>query len=272
MLDYFLPLYVSTTFQVINSLLRAPPQDLGRSIEVDVVRTRQGALKTRASIATFLAAVQAQTLAFSYQSNSTRLQVVINTFAFTGVLLDVIGAFLALQASTLVETYIDYIERLNHIVSQHDFADLQEVINSMQRPLSSSILALDPMQVVFVTEVRANLVKEIRIRSKKGDEIEAGLRTSDLRNGEASHSADPQSFLHDTLEAGRLVYTFNIASDAASVATRLGIVCFLVSVVCFARDTQPPAVWISAITVSSCATILPVFKTVFRTLFRSYFT
>lgn len=50
MLDYFLPLQVSTVFQVFNSMLRAPREDLGRSLEVDVVMMLQGPLKTQASI------------------------------------------------------------------------------------------------------------------------------------------------------------------------------------------------------------------------------
>jgi len=272
MLEYFLPLQVSTVFQLLNSMLRSPPEDLGRSIEVEVVMTRQGPLKTQASIATFLAAVQAQTLAFSIQDNSTRLKIAINAFAFTGVLLDVVAAFLALQASTLVESYIDCMDNLFRAVMRYTPAELAQVHASLQQTLSPSILAMDPVHVIFVKEVRAHLLRRIHIRMMKREEIEAGLREEGLGHDGTPPPADTQRLPRDTLEAGRLVYTLNIASDAASVSTRWGIICFLVSVICLAKDTQPPAVWIPAITVCSCATTLPVLKTVFRTVFRSHFS
>lgn len=131
---------------------------------------------------------------------------------------------------------------------------------------------MDPVHVIFVKEVRAQLLKRIHIRMLKGEEVEAGLREDDLDHNGVSRPADIQRMAHDTLEAGRLVYTFNIASDAASVSTRWGIICFLASVICLAKDTQPPGVWIPAIAVCSCVTTLPVLKTVFRTVFRSHFS
>ncbi|KAJ7792233.1 hypothetical protein B0H14DRAFT_171784 [Mycena olivaceomarginata] len=59
-----------------------------------------GALTAEATVATFLAAVQAQLIALSYQDNSTRLKVATNALGFSGLLLDVITACLALLASS----------------------------------------------------------------------------------------------------------------------------------------------------------------------------
>lgn len=206
-------------------------------------------------------------LAFSIQNNSTRLQIAINAFAFTGILLDVVAAFLALQAATFAQSYVDCMDNLFRAVSRYTPAELSQVHASLQEELSPSILAMDPVHVIFVKEVRTYLLRRIHVRMVKGEEIEAGMR----EDGDL-HSADTQRLPRDTLEAGRLVYTLNIASDAASVSTRWGIICFLVSVICLAKDTQPPAVWIPAVTVCSCATTLPVFKTIFRTVFRSHFS
>ncbi|KAJ3852479.1 hypothetical protein EV368DRAFT_82499 [Lentinula lateritia] len=65
-------------------------------------KNQVGRLSSEATIATFLAAVQSQIIAISYQDNSTNIQIATNALGFAGVLLDVITAFLALLASAIL--------------------------------------------------------------------------------------------------------------------------------------------------------------------------
>ncbi|KAJ7635466.1 hypothetical protein DFH06DRAFT_1479129 [Mycena polygramma] len=72
-------------------------------------------LNSKASTATFLAAVQSQIIAISYQNNSTAFPVATNVFGFLGVLSDVIAACLALLGSTILQRHITVVEKeLDH--------------------------------------------------------------------------------------------------------------------------------------------------------------
>ncbi|KAJ7846065.1 hypothetical protein B0H14DRAFT_964002 [Mycena olivaceomarginata] len=68
-------------------------------------------LTSEATIATFLAAIQAQLVAISYQDNSTRLKVATNALGFAGLLIDVISACLALLASNILQRHIAIVEK-----------------------------------------------------------------------------------------------------------------------------------------------------------------
>ncbi|KAJ7789921.1 hypothetical protein B0H14DRAFT_229198 [Mycena olivaceomarginata] len=70
-----------------------------------------GALTSEATIATFLAAIQAQLVAISYQDNSTRLKVATNALGFAGLLMGVISACLALLASNILQRHIAIVDK-----------------------------------------------------------------------------------------------------------------------------------------------------------------
>ncbi|KAJ7326202.1 hypothetical protein DFH08DRAFT_885051, partial [Mycena albidolilacea] len=61
--------------------------------------------------ATFLAAIQAQLVATSYQDNSTRLKVATNALGFAGLLMGVISACLALLASNILQRHIAIVDK-----------------------------------------------------------------------------------------------------------------------------------------------------------------
>ncbi|KAJ7226223.1 hypothetical protein C8J57DRAFT_1731127 [Mycena rebaudengoi] len=114
----------------ILELLREPEMDW------DAVKDRIGGLNSEATIATFLAAVQAQVLALSYQDNSTGVKVATNALGFAGVLLDVLTACLALLASTLLQRHTAIVERQLALIedtSPERLAEIRKVLNALPR-------------------------------------------------------------------------------------------------------------------------------------------
>jgi hypothetical protein len=197
--------------------------------------------------------VQVQTLSFSIQNNSTHLQTTINAFAFTGVIFNVVGAFLALLSSTLFQTNIDRVDHFHDVVSSYTLDEMHQVIQSRpNRPGSPRDFWVEIM--------------------KRIDEEQNGGHS----NPEASMPSDlcgrpdiipPSKFFPEVEAAAQKLNVASSMGDAAGTATLSGILCFLVSVVCLAKATQLPAVWIPATTACLCIIILPVLNSLLA-LFR----
>ena len=117
-------------------------------------------LSTRLDQATFLATVQAQILSFSIQDSSTPLHVLINIFAFTGIFIDVVGAFMALLASTLIQANTDQMDRLLNAVSAYTIEELQVAVASLPRALPA-----------YESVMERDFVMEIMIRTEKLQEL-----------------------------------------------------------------------------------------------------
>jgi len=192
--------------------------------------------------------VQAQTLSFSIQNNSTHLLITTNAFAFTGVIFDVVGAFLALLSSTQGQAHTDRIDILYDELSSYAADELIENVKVIIEYLGP---APRPSLLVYDFLVKANTRVE-NLGMQGGDRSQLGA------NGIDSQLRPRRSGALQVVESAEKIVTLGMIGDAAGIATVLGILCFLISVVCLAKATQPPSVWIPAIAASSCIVILPV--------------
>ncbi len=76
--------------------------------------------------------------------------------------------------------------------------------------------------------------------------------------GVCGYTLNPSDLHQQVRDACNMILIFNHVGDAAGTATLFGILCFLISVVCLATATQPPAVWIPTVIASLCIFILPL--------------
>ena len=120
---------------------------------------------------------------------------------------------------------------------QYDEDDLKEVNDFLWEPSISFLEWAFWMDVLGQT-------RGTKIESKKGDVYGYALK--------------PGILCQQVRDACDRILMFNIVGDAAGTATLFGILCFLISVVCLATASQPPAVWIPAIIAALCVVILPL--------------
>ncbi|KAJ7912269.1 hypothetical protein B0H13DRAFT_1875071 [Mycena leptocephala] len=176
--------------------------------------------------ATFLAAVQSQIVALSYQENSTRLRMATNVLGFAGVLLDIIAACFALLASTILQTYIAVVEKQIDAIEDASPAQIASL-----RPLPRTVSAdVSRRALAQIKERRAALERLLTDGHDSGDNIPLINRTS-----------KPAELLDAIPESWKQIRSAVPLGAAAGSAMFLGI---LASVECLAISTQPPAVWI----------------------------
>jgi hypothetical protein len=207
--------------------------------------------------------VQAQTLSFSVQNNSTLLQTVTNAFAFTGLVLDVVAAFLGLQFSTLLESELKLMDRLLDDISEYTPEQLAEVIDAFSKIGRRS--PTDPGMTAVIRELRKRAEKLIPVQRA---EAETYPSRGDGQ-GCQSHSLDcvelrglPQVVAGITTNLHWMTYL----GTTVRITMVLGILCFFLSVVCLAKATQPLVIWIATIIASSCVIALPLFSQTFALL------
>jgi hypothetical protein len=206
--------------------------------------------------------VQGQTLAFSIQDNSTPLKTAINAFGFAGVLIDVVSAFLALLSSTFVQSSIDRMDQLRDVLAGYTFDQLKELLEWEQ---FKDVVPKTRMERQFLLEAHIR-IQNFQEKSDSGIELATTPQTLGAQRDVVIESIRPRHFVIEMRKAGERIVTFSIIGDAAGTAMLLGIICFLVSLVCLATDTQPPAVWISAIVACSCIVILPASNCLLATI------
>ena len=246
------------------SILRASGYRLHQPLQLAQAKTQIASWKTKAAIvgsvqicrfiviadlvdqATFLAAVQTQTLSFSIQNNSTHLLIATNTFAFTSVILDVVGAFLAIQSSMLGQAHTDRIDSLHDELLGCTAEELRPVIIQLRQFLRERrAMTTHSLVYHFLMKAIMHLEKLGRDPSQSGPNgIDNQLRLA------------PN--LTDVIESAETIVRVSTVGEAAEIATRLGILCFLASVMCLAIATQPPSVWILAVAAYSCIITLPM--------------
>lgn len=78
----------------------------------------------------------------------------------------------------------------------------------------------------------------------------------ELTGQQSSDSCAFCATLHESVQ--KIIALDIIIGDAAGATTFFGIICFLLSVVCLTKATQPPSVWISAIVACSCIVMVPL--------------
>ncbi|KAJ7836487.1 hypothetical protein B0H13DRAFT_1913046 [Mycena leptocephala] len=200
----------------------------------ETVKGQVGSLTSEAAIATFLAAVQSQILALSYQDNSTCVKTATNALGFAGVLLDVITACLALLASTILQRHVAIL------------ADIWTFLQSAEpRNLPPDIARR------FLIRMRVRLTALAKTLPQDdahgGDDIRFTLPMESTQLNVAAISPSLKNIRSATS-----------IGDAAGTAMLFGVLCFFASVLCLAVSTQPPVVWI--VLAGTCALVvaLPV--------------
>ncbi|KAJ7190330.1 hypothetical protein GGX14DRAFT_408102 [Mycena pura] len=206
----------------------------------EAAKSQIGGLTSEAAIATFLAAVQAQIIALSYQDNSTRLKIATNSLGFAGVLLDVITACLALLASTVLQRHIAVVEQQLGAIENASVEQLREIMDQCV------LLAPDVHRRVFV-KVQARM-----------DVIKKQLGSVDAEGQLNFRTASAGLHFEAVPEAIKHMQSVAPIGDAAGTAMLFGILCFFASVVCLAVSTQPVVVWIVSAATCSLVVLLPV--------------
>ncbi|KAJ7762116.1 hypothetical protein B0H16DRAFT_1808465, partial [Mycena metata] len=208
----------------------------------------------RPTKATFLAAVQGQIVALSYQNNSTRLKVATNALGFADVVLDVAAACIALLASTTLQRYIPEVEKQLDAIQDASREQLEEIARFIHADVQGS---LGPHTVSWDVYRRA--------LGKVGDRLVALDRTSNHGDPEAGGEIQlyhPTSSLELDIgtipRAFREIRTVEASGDAAGIAMQCGILCFFGSVLCLAIASQPRAVWVSSSMIFALVTFLPL--------------
>ncbi|KAK6995895.1 hypothetical protein R3P38DRAFT_2800225 [Favolaschia claudopus] len=223
-----------------NTILHTPAHQ-----DWDDVRNKGGTLVSNATMATFLAAVQSQIIALSYQDNTSRIAVAANALGFAGVLLDVSSARMALNASAALQRHTTFIDNQLRAIDDASHRQLTQ--------FDSELAALHQAYDVY------------GLSSRIHKRLEAA-RMRILRNERQSHPSRPDDDVENAPVADNLnnsnipllgglsgalksVQLAVAMGNAAGNLMVLGILSFFGSVICLAASTQPRAVWIVSIMV-----------------------
>ncbi|KAK6995893.1 hypothetical protein R3P38DRAFT_3423892 [Favolaschia claudopus] len=189
----------------------------------DDIKSEIASLVSYATIATFLAAVQSQIIALSYQDNTSHVAVASNALGFAGVLFDVSSACFALGASTTLQRHTTIIDN-----------EINAIDDASPRQLAQLNLA-GLVDAYGVSDITARIHKKLETRMRI-------LRTE-------NQSQTP--LLRATQASWKEVQGALAVGNAASNLMILGVVCFFGSVICLAVSTQPRTVWIVSVVVTA---------------------
>ncbi|KAF9065001.1 hypothetical protein BDP27DRAFT_1425180 [Rhodocollybia butyracea] len=219
----------------------------------DSVRDQQVRLSSVASIATFLAAVQSQIIALSYQDNSTAAHLATNITGFAGILLDVITAFLALLASTTIQHYRSEVEKQLKIfenlsevevLSEVQQLEVQEHNAGIFPDLFSSILAKAQTRVLALSA-----------HPKDDTPI---LHDASLRLLALMKRGEEQLDLISVKRSCTHIQSMASLVDAMGSTMLFGVLCFIASVLCLAIASQPRSVWVVSVVTCSVVIVFPM--------------
>ena len=198
--------------------------------------------------------------------DATHLQIATNAIAFSGIMFDVVAAFLALLSSARVQASTDCIDRLHYTISASNSKDLQEISDLLLDRLVNQHHSTHKNAAIYI---EFDLWEEIGRQLLRLEERHNGGHNQKSQRQEIMQNSmmiTPDNFIREVERAGKEIIGFSILGNLAGTATLLGILCFLLSVVCLAKSTQPSSVWIP--TVISCSSIL-VFPMLAAFLYRS---
>lgn len=196
--------------------------------------------------ATFLAAVQAQLIAFTYQNNSTRIQRATNAISFLGLSFDVIGTAIGLLSALTMQP--DQ-QRLNQALfaSSEAYAEWVAIARELaelelQEKLGSGRSVPLHLMQERMAQQRQYLERTVVLNERKKNWIKQDeARTEELE------------------DLSRALVVGNIKGLAPLALMALGIICFFVGLLCFVIDTQPPVVWGTTLgSVILGASVIPV--------------
>ncbi|KAJ7916274.1 hypothetical protein B0H13DRAFT_1998145, partial [Mycena leptocephala] len=212
----------------------------------ETVKSQVGGLTSEATIATFLAAVQSQILALSFQDNSTSLKITTNAFGFVGILLDVIAACLALLASTVLQRHIAVIEQQLDAIEDASSEQLMKMLHFLKQ--SPLLLRAAEMFPDIYRRVQAKMEARAIVLRRAQESPDAHLTRL---------PASPRLNIEVVPESMRHIRGAAPIGDAAGTAMLIGVLCFFASVICLAISTQPHEVWVISISVCSLVLVLP---------------
>ncbi|KAJ6558943.1 hypothetical protein B0H10DRAFT_2446058 [Mycena sp. CBHHK59/15] len=207
----------------------------------ETVQDSIGSLNSEATIATFLAAVQSQIIAISYQDNSTRVKVATNMLGFAGVILDVIAACFALLASTILQRHTRIIEK--------EFGAIHEApLERLAR--MASLLATLPHSVV-PRDLRGRVYDRLQALTQ--------LQGDHAGQSETSPQTSSRNF-RSVATSFRAIQSVGYIANTSMTALLCGILCFFASVLCLAISTQPRIIWIVSVVICLSVSLLPLFS------------
>jgi len=199
------------------------------SIE-DAVFRQAESLNSEAVVGVFVGVIQAQVLSNSFQPQGSNWKIAANTFLFTGVLLNVIGALIALKSSSTLKAKGGEAKRILENLTDDQLALTVQ-------------LRLSPLAARFVSQ-----------------HYQRFLRSSNNPPEDPRDSLVDDVFGHTRLErVCRSVLSGTKYGALGSAAIVLGIIILPLALICLAVDTQPPAVWITAIAALCIQVLLGVF-------------
>ena len=211
--------------------------------------------------ATFIAAVQAQVIAYSYQSNTTNLEVAINAIFFTGLFLDITGGCMAYIVALQLQHIYALLLRRTTSVSQ--------IVNALDQytpPPGAEPFRLKAMENLPSVSIHILFLEIVFLHALTNpsawERSLTKMRTSQRHIEEIILFLDKrlhiranvhlQEYQRTTDELDKSRAAVNIASSAIvtlRMVVLVGVACCVVGGLCYVRDAQPPGVWITSFTV-----------------------
>ncbi|KAF9065374.1 hypothetical protein BDP27DRAFT_1424937 [Rhodocollybia butyracea] len=231
----------------------------------ETVKGQQARLSSTAGIATFLAGVQSQIIALSYQDNSTPARLATNITGFAGILLDVITAFLALLASTTIQRHISEVEKqLKTLENFSELPQLVEVEHGLVETMKSERTRGDAGHIhaeIFpdlVLSILARAQNRVLALSAHPKDNKHKLDEASLQLLELMKHGEERLDLMLVKKSCTRIRNLAFLADATGTAMLLGVLCFFASVQSLAIATQPVAVWVVSVVTCSFIIVLPV--------------
>ncbi|KAF8498864.1 hypothetical protein JB92DRAFT_3125167 [Gautieria morchelliformis] len=231
--------FVNDTWFVLKFARAVIQEGLGRNEGI------RDSINSLIVVASFISGVQAQLIAFTYQSNHTGLQITTNFFLFVGMTLDVIGAATGVVSIILVRQYVERSRSLlTHITEIHRrIYEITKSIDHDAKPINH----------------REEMAKLQKMCGDVQDVLEAHTWLSTF-DGE-SDSDIPNTF-RAILEkvpvrpAGGRGPPLPYFVLVPVIAITLGTLCFLASVLAFAASSQLRDVWLTGVIITMIAFLL----------------
>ncbi|KAK6969320.1 hypothetical protein R3P38DRAFT_3146311 [Favolaschia claudopus] len=207
----------------------------------DDIRNKGGSLVSNATMATFLAAVQSQIIALSYQDNTSPTAVASNALGFAGILLDVSSARMALNASAALQRHTTFID--------NQFRAIDDASEGQLTQIDSSLLN-QAIYDVYGLSSRIHKRLEARMRILRNErQSRPNLPDDDVENAPLADNSSHIPLLGGLPGALTSVQLAVAMGNAAGNLMVLGTLSFFGSVICLAASTQPRAVWIVSVAV-----------------------
>ncbi|KAI0048064.1 hypothetical protein FA95DRAFT_1659286 [Auriscalpium vulgare] len=243
--------------------------------EVDASRATVDTVNALIVVGAFIAGVQAQILSFTGGSNATALKAAANWFGFVGLTLDIIGAAAGVAHTIILQASMRQSQAMVQEVTARIAQTKDDVRNLLMQRRHSAFV--DQHAEKHLEDKFRGLVNiaHTLIEEESAEQVHPIFSRVPGLAG-ASHALSRLLSPHGTpiLSLTGLMGVSSALTRVASPAapTRMfrdipvivmgmGALCILLSVICYAVDSQPRAVWISCVVITGvtlCAQSLPI--------------